>query len=147
MTFDAMSKVQPHPIGKLRRLDRQRRAVLFRAAITLTAASAVVALLPFRRAVRFGSVALGEGQIDIDDCIWAIEAAARRLPWRTLCIEQGLAAQRMLRRAGIDARLHYGAHRDTGSDKLHAHVWVSIAGRIILGAEEAKAHAEIATFP
>lgn len=147
MSFDAMSKAPSHPIGKLRRLDRQRRTLLVRAAITVTAASAAVALLPFRRAVRFGSVPLGEGQIGIEDCVWAVEAAARRLPWRALCIEQGLAAQRMLRRAGTDARLHYGAHRDIGSDKLHAHVWVSVAGRIVLGGEEAKAHAEIATYP
>lgn len=111
----------------------------------LTAASAAVALRPFRRAIRFGCVSLGRKALDPEDCIWAVEAAARRLPWRTMCIEQGLAAQRLLRSAGIDAVLHYGA-RQNAPDKLEAHVWVSVAGQPVLGAD-ATGFSEIATFP
>ena len=147
MTFDIMSKAQPHPIGKLRRLDPSQRKLLVRAMLTLAAASAAVAFLPFRKAVRFGSVPLGEGRIAVDDCVWAIEAAARRLPWRAVCIEQGLAAQRMLRRRGVDARLHYGACHEGHSRDLRAHVWVSVAGQIVLGEDDARGHAEIATYP
>lgn len=147
MTSDAMSKAQSHPIGRLRRLDPQRRTLLVRAAITLTAASAAVAFFPFRRAVRFGSVPLGEGHILVEDCVWAVEAAARRLPWRAVCIEQSLAAQRMLRRAGIDVRLHYGACQDAETEKLHAHVWLSVGTKTILGGADAPDHTEIATYP
>lgn len=109
----------------------------------LTAASASVALLPFRKAIRFGCVRPGRVSLAVDDCIWAVETAARRLPWRTMCIEQGLAAQRMLRRAGIDAVLHYGARQ---GGELESHVWVSVGGQPVLGADEF-GFAEITTFP
>lgn len=125
--------------------DRWR--LLVRASIALTAASVAVALLPFRTAVRLGSVPLGRrGDAPVTDCVWAVEAAARRLPWRTMCIEQGLAVQRMLRRGGVDAVLRYGACHDAAG-KLHAHVWVTVGPEIILGVEEASGHSEIASFP
>ena len=99
------------PIQRYRRLSSEQRRLLSRSVILLTAASAAVALLPFRRALAIGSVAIGKhgDAVDPFDCVWAVEAAARRLPWRTMCIEKGLAVQRMLRLSGVDARLHYGA--------------------------------------
>ena len=64
-----------------------------------------------------------------------------------MCIEQGIAGQRMMRRAGINARLHYGAHPGDGDAKLSAHVWVSVDGDVVLGGEEAVDFAEVAVFP
>jgi len=114
----------------------------------LTIASAAVALLPFKRAVRLGAVPLGPRRsIEIDDCTWAIEAAARRLPWRTVCIEKGIALQRLLRSRGIDAILHYGARHHPDSGKLEAHVWVSAGGKAVIGGEEAAGFVEVAAYP
>jgi hypothetical protein len=70
-----------------------------------------------------------------------VEAAARRLPWRTACIQKGLAVQRMLRSSGIDAVLHYGARHRPVTGKLEAHVWVTVDGRAVAGGEE------IASYP
>lgn len=86
-------------------------------------------------------------RISIDDVVWAVEAAARRVPWRTMCIEKGLAVQRMLRSGGVDAILHYGAryHRETG--KLEAHVWVTVDGCPVIGGAEAGNFAAIASYP
>ena len=106
----------------------------------------MVAFLPFRRAMRFGAVPLGNSRVDLDDCIWAIEAAAPRLPWRTVCIEQGLAAQRLLRRGGIDAVLHYGIRNRPAAAKLEAHVWVTVGGETVIGGDAAPGYAEVATF-
>lgn len=135
------------PFVRLRRLSGQRRRALIRAAWMLTAASAAVAVMPFRRAIRLGCVRLGRGSVSPEDCVWAVEAAARRLPWRTMCIEKGLAVQRMLRAVGVAAILHYGArhHRDTG--RLEAHVWVTVDGHTVIGGEDAGGFREIATFP
>jgi hypothetical protein len=146
--FPGMHEARTNPVTRLYRLTSARRKLLMRALLMLSAASAAVALLPFRRAIRFGSVARQSGeQLLVADCIWAVRAAAKRLPWRTVCIEQGLTAQRMLRRAGIDAVLHYGARREPGFGKLEAHVWVTVAGRAILGGEEAQDFAEITSYP
>jgi hypothetical protein len=133
------------PLVRLSRLERPRRRLLLRTVGLLTAASAAVALLPFRRAIRFGCVPLGRDCIAISDCAWAIAVASRRLPWRTACIEQGLASQRLLRAAGLNAVLHYGARHEGA--KLEAHVWVSVGRETIIGGEQAADFAELATFP
>lgn len=116
--------------------------------MTLAAASAGLALLPFRRAIRFGSIELGRAGIapDAGECVWAVETAARYLPLRTMCIEKGLAVQRLLRQSGADARLHYGARHHAQSGKLEAHVWVSLDGVILIGGEEAHGFAEVAVY-
>jgi len=134
-------------IMRMNQLNPERRALLVRAAVALTAASVAVAFLPFRAAIRFGCVTGGPRKLDVRDCVWAIEVAALRLPWRTKCIEQGIATQRLLRRAGIDAVLHYGARHAPDSGKVEAHVWVSVADKTIIGGEEARDFAELAEYP
>jgi len=132
----------------MRQLDRRRRWLLVRAALALTASSAIVALLPFRTAIGYGAIKLGkQSDVTLPDCVWAVEASARRLPWRTMCIEKGIAVQRLLRGAGIDAILHYGARTCPEAGKLEAHVWVSVADEIVMGSEEAPAFTEITSFP
>ena len=131
------------------RLDPRCKRLLWEAAAALGLASFAVAVLPFRRAIALGAVPLFRSrQADsISELRWAVEAAASRLPWRTMCIEQGIALQRLLRRRGIDARLHYGArlvHADAG---LKAHVWLTVGEDIILGAEAAHDFAELAVVP
>jgi hypothetical protein len=113
----------------------------------LAIASAAVALLPFRRAIRLGCVPLGSRkQASIEESAWAVEAAAQRLPWRTVCIEKGIVAQRMLRSGGIDAVLHYGARHNPESRRLEAHVWVTVDGRAVIGGEQAADFAQVATY-
>ena len=148
MGLGTMQKAKTHPVARLRRQSPERRRLLLSASTLLTVASAAVAALPFRKAIRFGSVPIGrETPLILDDLVWAIEAAARHLPWRTLCIEQGLAGQRLLRRRGVDASLHYGIRHHPESDKLEAHVWVTVNGRPIIGGEEVPGFAEVARYP
>jgi hypothetical protein len=136
------------PLTRFRQLSRERRRLLVRGTVILSAASAAVALLPFRKAVRFGSVSLGPRRaVSIEEIVWAVEAAARRLAWRTMCIEKGLTVQRMLRASGIDAILHYGARHHPDSRKLEAHVWVTVDGQDVIGGDEAANFAPLATYP
>lgn len=123
--------------------------LLARATIVLAFASAAVAFLPFRRSIRFGCVGANPGasRWSVEDCVWAVEAAARRVPWRAMCIEKGLAAQRLLRASGVDARLHYGARHGPDSAVLEAHVWVTVDGKSVIGGEQAKGFAAVASYP
>ena len=86
-----------------------------------------------------------------EDIRWAVLAAARRAPWRTVCIHRGLAAQMMLRRRGAASRLYYGARSDglqeDGSRALAAHVWVKLGDRVVVGGEGADRFAVLAAFP
>lgn len=133
---------------RLHRLDGRRRRLLARSAALLTVASAAVAVLPFLHAIRLGAIPLGRRRdVAIDDCIWAIEAAAGRLPWRTVCIEKGIVLQRLLRSSGVDAILHYGARHHPENSKLEAHVWVTVKGEAVMGGKDAAGFVEVATYP
>jgi len=136
------------PFARYQRLPGNRRRLLRQAAFFLILASAAAAFLPFQRAISFGSVARRKSpQSPPEDVVWAVEAAARHIPWRTVCMQKGLAAQRMLRSAGVDAMLHYGVRNDPESRRLEAHVWVTVDGRPIIGGDAAAGFASVATFP
>jgi hypothetical protein len=131
------------------RLNRRHGRLFATAVLALARANTLLRWRPFERALRFGAVPLRQaiGGVAVEDVVWAVRAAARRVPFRAMCIEQGLAAQRMMRRAGIDARLHYGARQGNSDEELTAHVWVTVQGEIVLGGEEASQFAEVAAFP
>ena len=136
-------------VSRWARLGRQRRALLAEAVLAIALASAAVRLRAFKRAIRMGSLPLTErpaaGDIT-DDVRWAVETAARNVPWRAMCIQQGLALQWMLRRRGIDAQLHYGIAKDECGE-LQAHVWVAAGGSVVIGGDEAPRFKCVATFP
>jgi hypothetical protein len=134
-------------------LSRQRQApsladlALFaEASVALTLASLAIRTCPFRWIVR--SAGLGgkrAGAADPQPIRVAIERASRRLPWRTVCFQEGLAAQWMLRRRGAPAVLHYGIRSD--AERLSAHVWISLNGELVIGEEDGTPHAEVGRFP
>ena len=132
-----------------RNLDSERRAVFIEALIALVTASAAIRVLPFVRVGEMASRPLGAvgGGDDVQKMVvWAVGAWARRVPWRAVCFQQGLAVQMMLRRRGVDSTLYFGAarRRKTG---LEAHVWVKAGEVEVIGCEEARDFAVLAAFP
>jgi hypothetical protein len=137
-------------VSRWARLGRRRQALLAEAVLALAASSAAIRLRAFKRAIRMGSLPLAGRRAAVgditDDIRWAVETAARNVPWRALCIQQGLALQWMLRRRGVDARLHYGIAKDEIGE-LQAHVWVAAGGSVVIGGAEAPRFKCVATFP
>jgi hypothetical protein len=138
---------------RLVRLSRGNWRLLGEALVTLATASLAIKLLPFRRTVELMQ---GEGDHSQPDpataerltnqCRWAVTRWADRVPWRAVCFQRGLALHLMLRRRGIPSTLHYGVAQD-GPKGLRAHVWITSAGRPVLGVQEAAGFACLATFP
>jgi hypothetical protein len=56
---------------------------------------------------------------------------SRRLPWRSDCLIQSLAARLWLDHAGIPCSFRLGAGR--GPDGLHAHAWIEVNGVVATG--------------
>lgn len=129
----------------------RRRLPLIRYAEALAGilvASAMVRTIPFRRVMRWSRLARERRPADsrsISEIRRATLAAARRVPWRALCFEQGLTAAWMLRRRGFAARLHYGAAATDG--QLKAHVWVRSGEKDVVGCENSDEYALLAQFP
>lgn len=105
--------------------------------LVLNAVCLAVRLLPFRHAIRLGSRKIFHPRSFIDErvlrrSVGLVNRWSDLLPWRSVCIQRGLALQWLLRSRGIDARLHYGA-RILQQRGLQAHVWVCVADRIVIG--------------
>jgi hypothetical protein len=66
-----------------------------------------------------------------------VEIAGRLIPDAT-CLTQALAALLLMRRRGLDAELRLGVRRD-GAGSVEAHAWIESAGRVLVGAREARA--------
>lgn len=119
----------------------------------LALSAIVIAVLPFRYAGQLSSLRIGRAEPSGDERTlavrrvrWAVLASARRVPWRAMCFEQGLAAQMMLRRRGIASVLYFGAAINDPKG-LSAHVWVRDGEVDVLGGEVASEFAVLTTFP
>jgi hypothetical protein len=123
-------------------------ALLAEAGAIMIAASLAVRLVPFRTlAERLGKGVKGQAAADAETAYWlrrAVLAWAKRLPWRTLCFEQGLAAFALLRRRRLAATLHYGAATIDG--ELKAHVWVTSGETELVGGEAKDNYGVLARF-
>jgi Transglutaminase-like superfamily len=128
----------------------RRLAIAAEAFAALALASGLIRLFTFRRVAAMA--AKGRTTAPIADAAtardigWAVAAWGRRVPWRAVCFQQGLAAQLMLRRRGLATALYYGARHDE-QGKLVAHVWVRSGGIDVIGCQGADAYGLLAVFP
>ena len=124
-------------------------ALVLEAGLEVTLASIAIAARPFRDVVSAAEGAVAASSAAPADRAarigWAVRAAARRVPWKAKCFQQGLAAHAMLRRRGWATTLYYGALRDPGG-ALAAHVWVRSGETDVVGCEIADEVALLSTF-
>ena len=116
--------------------------------LALVVARLAIRLLPFRaivRTLRWGRAESVTDERPGFELARAVRRAAARVPWRTVCLDQGLAAHWLMRSRGIPSIFHYGI--DPAGRELSAHVWVSLRDRILIGEDEADRHARVASFP
>ncbi len=137
---------------RLRKIGWRDRLLLAEATAILAIASIAIHLLPFRRVVgavtrgRLGNADEAASLSEIGRARWAVEACARRLPWKIVCFQKGLAIQMLLRRRDVPTALHYGVAQDQERG-LSAHVWVTYEGEAIIGGDRAAEYTCLATFP
>lgn len=140
-------------LKRWRRTSWPDLALLAEALLLLAFARIAILILPFRAVGWIASRFTGERVIAAqvrDDMVcrvrWAVLAGARRVPFRAVCFQQGLAAQIMLRRRGVNSTLYFGAAPDDAKG-LVAHVWVRDGGSEVVGCEIASRFAVLARFP
>jgi hypothetical protein len=138
---------------ELWRLSWRDRLLLLETIFCLALAALAIAVLPFTHLGLLASFPVcGQAPpqqrrlAETRRVRWAVVACARRVPWRAMCFQQGLAAQFMLRRRGIPSVLSYGVAPDNERG-LSAHVWVRDRDVDIIGGAIASRYAVLATFP
>ncbi len=94
-------------------------------------------LVPFRWLnKRLASVSsdLNNNRIDwlvIKDVTRSVKSCSRYVPYAS-CLTQALATRTLLQLKGQNSRLQIGVNKDE-NDKLEAHAWIEIDGKIIIG--------------
>jgi hypothetical protein len=63
---------------------------------------------------------------------WAVRSIAPFVPFKSVCLQQAMAAHAMLRRRGIASAMHYGAGRGE-TRPLEAHAWLDAGGVRVTG--------------
>jgi hypothetical protein len=95
-------------------------------------------LLPFRKlynwTIHFRQGRIGDRPLDarsVYKIVWAVSAAARRVPHAT-CLTQALASQIMLGRRGHRTSLQLGIMK-SAAGKIDAHAWLEREGKVLIG--------------
>lgn len=137
--------------ARWRRLNWRDRALLGEALLTVTLARLAIVLLPFRHVARISATRPtrpppADAREQIIRARWAIRAVARRMPFRAMCLEQGLSARVILHRRGVPTTLYYGVMKNE-QGQLMAHLWVRSDATDVIGTEDLARFTLLATFP
>jgi len=145
-------------IGSFLRAPTRRKLLALEAVGELVRAR-LTTLLPARIYTRdFGSlnaapaVAAASGYMEVASEIGhMVEAVARAMPFRALCLQQAVAARRMLRRRGLRATVSLGVNLDpagraTPGQGTAAHAWVEVGSQVINGDGDLENYAVVARF-
>lgn len=150
----------PRKIGTALLMGPRRQLLVAEACASMLVARVLLAVLPFRRvAVRLGTfvpptdprVQAQAGGLDADRARiaravgWAVRVSAPHMPFRSVCLQQAMAAQAMLRRRGIASVMHFGAGKGDGKP-IDAHAWLDAAGVKVTGYPVKPTMAELGCF-
>ena len=132
-------------IRKFFALDHDARRMLIQAWRLLGAVRIAILATSFKRLVAkltvhreaVDQVPLNADSLAVAHTIgWAVRTAARFTPWKSSCLVQVLAAQRMLQQRGIAGAFYLGAAPGSEGEKqqtLDAHAWLKCNDNFITG--------------
>jgi len=136
---------------RFRSLSRADRRWVIEAALALVVARLQVIVLPFRslgarlgRRMEEAPPPAADSEPIAERIGWAVLAVAPRLPFRALCLEQALAARRMLRRRSIPSTVYAGLDRN--GEELLSHAWLRCGTRVLTGESARRGLSTIAYF-
>ena len=145
-------------IASFRRAPGRRKALALEAAGELARAR-LITLLPARIYTRdFGTLNAAPDAAAVVACPEVaseigrmVATVARAMPFRALCLQQAVAARRMLRRRDVPATVYLGvsraaAGRATPGRGTAAHAWVEVGSQVINGDGNLGDYAVVARF-
>jgi len=149
-----------HKVKTLAGAGWRRQLLVAEACASMFAARMILLVLPFSRVAR----RLGDFVAPADPRVaqraaattpdqaataraigWAVRSAAPFMPFRSVCLQQAMAAHAMLRRRGIASVMHFGASPN-GARTIDAHAWLDAAGVKVTGYPIPRDMGEIACF-
>jgi hypothetical protein len=152
------------PLRQFLRLDRQRQRLFLEAWRALGSTRLALRSTPFKQLV--GGLTLHRGPVETTavgpEALeqarrigWAVRAATGYTPWRSSCLVQVLAAQRMLQQRLLPGAIYIGASLEEGPGEgarsatdsgLEAHAWLKCGELFITGESGHERYAVVSTF-
>jgi hypothetical protein len=120
-------------MARLARLDLPTIIDLFRATWELARARWQIGRIDARRMATGGMGNIA--QQDLDRIAFAVQAMGARVPWRSDCLVQALAAQHWLASRGIGSTIHLGVR--SSETPIDAHAWLKVGDRVLIGGDVA----------
>lgn len=148
----------PNRFIKYKALSNEKKNALAHACWQLSLARLALTARPFRNLVAGSELSPGNAvpnrlessaQRAADTTAWAVQTAAGQLPWRSNCLVQAIAAQRMLIKQDVSGVIYLGAASGTrvsDQSELMAHAWLKCGDNFITGEFEAEGYSAIAAF-
>jgi len=128
-------------------------SMIFYAWLLVMAAAITIRFCHFSTLKKLASRPLGKYDLSPQDQLRvakmvrdSIAVAARRSPLRSLCFEQGLAAQFLLRQMGVPSTLYYGLNKRR-EKRIEAHVWVMAGEYSVCGERGADQFSTLTVIP
>lgn len=117
-------------------LSRERKQLFVQAFFLFFCLRLLLGRVAFKKIISFLSSrsknrSPGRNPCVVEDILWSVQAASRRVP-ATTCLMNGLVADYLLKKNGVDAALCIGV-RKTEEKNLAAHAWVTLDGKVIVG--------------
>ncbi len=150
--------MNPHRLRRALALSAAERRLAVEALTLMAISRTVLALLPFRIAMRRFGLRLDHGiemaadeeeKVAASPAVLLVGDAVRRAasvsPFRAVCLQQAIAAALMLRRRGHAVQVHFGVARDQDGN-LIAHAWCRCQGKLVTGGHEAVRYQPISVF-
>ena len=130
-------------LGKFVKLSSKERRALLEAVLGLGAARLVVLCLPFRRVSPYLGKHMAQSPTETAPeereaatlVSWAVNTAARHLPWECWCLARAMTGKWMLNRRGVSSTVYLGLTRGE-EKKLAAHAWLRSGDVVLTGAHE-----------
>lgn len=120
-------------------LSGSRRRLLVEAVFTLLCVRLALHIVPMAR-LRAWAGRLGADTQPLAPVVWAVRAAARRVPGSS-CLVLALALQRLLSQRGHVTDLHVGVAKQ--GERFSAHAWLVAEGKILIGETDGETYAPL----
>ena len=155
-----MARSVAHKLRTALMMGPRRQMLVAEACASMLVARVSLAIFPFRRIAKgLGAMvppndprvlANAAGATAEQACTaraigWAVRSSAPYMPFRSVCLQQAMAAHAMLRRRGIASVMHFGAGK-SDEKPIDAHAWLDAAGVKVTGYPVEPRLAELACF-
>lgn len=135
-------------------LSFSQKCMFFEALFWLVLAKLLIVLVPFRKIAPYLGVLNGDVRSRLSSAETkkseavklAILMTSGNVGWKSVCLDQAMAASVMLKRRKVPHQLCMGVKKDEQKAAIEAHAWIMCGDKILIGGQRSRLFAVTALF-